>query len=97
MILQEQFALEDVTRRGFGKAGMAFRRGGAAAQPLLLRLHHLSVVETNREVFVKGNDDARLGQGAAHFPDGLDAETDEVVKMHDIRLEIDQVAAERAG
>src|SRR5690606_28378183 len=78
MALDEELALEDPRRRKVGEAAVALGRARAPAELVARRLHHLPVIEADREIFVERDDDPRLRQRAANLEQRFDAEPEHV-------------------
>ena len=81
----EPLAAQETRRADFGKALVAVDRRRARAQRAGVALHHLAVMVAERQVFVERQHDARIGQRVAHRVDRLEAESDDVVEVDDVR------------
>src|ERR1700753_471892 len=71
--------------RDVGEALMTTNRARLRAHRLIARAHHISVRVTDAEKLVKREDNARIGQNSPGQAEQINAKSQEMMKMNDIR------------
>lgn len=94
-------AKPEILDAAVGKAARAVVGGFARTHAQGVGLHHLSVLETDRHHLVQGQDDPRIGQGAADGGNDLEPEMGVVVQVDDggpgARQEFGELVHDAAG